>query len=211
MPQISLPVRHLIPPSHKGTKDINKPFNTSPWPIAHRRNFEFWSLPLKSDNGPTLKSWQHPSPVLSWKAISLLAPRPPPSYMFSVPLNPKEIYPKYVEDSPCSQDSDTSQWRRIAHLFWHTENFSTVATCHVWKLKERPNRCLKGVERERVGNSLSSFWNLGNLRPVLGSLVINPMKHSLVINKFLPPDRLFLKTPLSTSFAFFKDTNLVQQ
>lgn len=75
-----------------------------------------------------------------------------PCHLFSVHLPESEVYPNSLKESPCSQIGNQS-WRRITHLFWHTENFSTIATFHVWKpkwqLKIKVNR-KECKERKRV-------------------------------------------------------------
>lgn len=39
--------------------------------------------------------------------------------------NHRQMYSKCLGDSPCSQELETSQRRRITHLFWYTEHFSS--------------------------------------------------------------------------------------
>lgn len=63
---------------------------------------------------------KHPfvtSPIKSFPRIALLFLHSVPtlSHMFSVHLNHREMYPKHLEGTPCSQELETNQWGGIGN------------------------------------------------------------------------------------------------
>lgn len=104
------------------------------------------------------------------------------TYPFSFVLcwaNHREIHPTSLEDSPYSQDLETSQWK-ITHLFWYTENFSTVVTFHVWKLKwwERPKKMTERSEKREFETYFPPS-KTRDLRVTLGLFVMKPGENSV--------------------------------